>query len=342
LKYFAEEAMRLGRTISWLVLLCLLSSTGFSQEKSVSKPAPQLARLGARLQEMAEAFPGTMGIAVRDIESGEEISINGEQMFPMASVYKIPIMVEVFRQIEAKKFALDDRIELTDQERTLGSGILTLMASGLRPTIKDLIILMIVLSDNEATDILLNKVGAQNVTATMRKLGLNNLRVDRTTFELIRDYLILLDEGARDKTKQQLLNPARLTPRTPERVAKADAEFIKVMKDVASPRDMARLLEKIVKGEAASSNSCQQMMTILNRQQFNQRLPRYLPESVGMAHKTGTIASVTNDAGVVFIRGRSVALVVFTMDKRIGRGEVEEQMGRVARAVYDFFDYTTR
>lgn len=337
-----NNIMRLHRLLGWLVLLCLMPLAAFGQEQAAAKSAPQFARLRARLQEMANAFPGTMGIAVRDIETGEEVAINGDQMFPMASVYKIPIMVEVFRQIEAKKFALDDRIELTDNERTLGSGVLTLMASGLKPTIKDLITLMIILSDNEATDILLNKVGASNVTATMRALGLNNLRVDRTTFELIRDYLVLIDEGARDKTKQQLLNPGRLTARTPERVAKADAEFVKVMKDVASPRDMARLLSKIVKGEAASSGSCQQMMTILNRQQFNQRLPRYLPENVGMAHKTGTIASATNDAGVMFVRGRSVALVVFTVDKRIGRGEVEEQMGRVARVVYDFFDYTTR
>lgn len=330
------------RLLRGLVLLGLLSLPAAGQDQSANKPSPQLARLRARLQEMVNAFPGTMGLAVRDIETGAEISINGDQPFPMASVYKIPIMVEVFRQVEAKKFALDERIELTDNDRTLGSGVLTLMTSGLKPTIKDLVTLMIILSDNEATDILLNKVGAPNVTATMRALGLNNIRVDRTTFELIRDYLTLLDETARDKTKQQLLSPMRLTPRTPERVAQADAEFAKVMKDTASPRDMARLLEKIVKGEAASSASCQQMMTILNRQQFNQRLPRYLPENVGMAHKTGTIASTTNDAGVMFVRGRPVALVVFTMDKRVGRGEVEEQMGRVARVVYDFFDYTAR
>ena len=317
------------------ILLCLVSLTAFGQS---TKPVQNLERLRAHVQELVNAFPGTMGVTVRDIATGQQISINGDKLFPMASAFKIPILVEVFRQVEAGKFSLDDRVELTADDRTLGSGILTLMSPGLKPTIHDLATLMIILSDNQATDMLLNKVGAENVTATMRKFGLNNIRVDRTTFELIRDYLALIDDAAAGKTKQQLMNRPQLNTSSPERVAKADLEFSRIMKDVASPDDMARLLDMIVKGKAASENSCQQMMTILNRQQFNHRLPRYLPEGTGFAHKTGTIGSTTNDAGVMFIRGNPIALVVFTMDKRTGRGEVEEQMGRLARVVYDFFD----
>ena len=327
--------MRFCRSIALLIFICWLSLTTFGQS---AKPVPNLERLRARLQELVNAFPGTMGVAVRDIASGQQISINGDRQFPMASAYKIPILVEVFRQAEAKKFSLDDRVELTADDRTLGSGVLTLMAPGLKPTIRDLALLMIILSDNQATDILLTKVGAENVTATMRKLGLNNIRVDRTTFELIRDYLALIDDAAAGKTKQQLLNRPQLNTSSPERVVKADAEFAKIMKDVASPDDMAKLLDMIVKGKAASEASCQQMMTIMNRQQFNHRLPRYLPENTSFAHKTGTIGSTTNDAGVMFVRGNPIALVVFTVDKRTGRGEVEEQMGRLARVVYDFFD----
>ncbi len=318
-----------------LALIGSISLTAFSQ---ASKPSPQMERLRVHLQELVNAFPGTMGVAVRDIATGQAISINGDRPFPMASAYKIPILVEVFRQAEAKKFSLEDRIQLAESDRTLGSGILTLMSPGLSPTIKDLATLMIILSDNQATDILLSKVGAENVTATMRSFGLKNIRVDRTTFELIRDYLALMDDTAAGKSKEQLMNRPRLDTTTPERVAQADAAFAKIEKDVASPLDMARLLEKIVKGEAAGEASCRQMMTILNRQQFNHRLPRYLPEGTGFAHKTGTIGSTTNDAGVMFVRGTPVALVVFTVDKRAGRGEVEEQMGRLSRVVYDFFD----
>ncbi len=327
--------MRFSRSVVLPLLLCLISLSAFGQS---TKPVPTIERLRARLQELANAFPGTLGVSVRDIATGQQISINGDRAFPMASAYKIPILVEVFRQVEAKKFSLDDRVELTADDRTLGSGILTLMSPGLKPTIHDLATLMIILSDNQATDILLTKVGAENVTATMRKLGLNNIRVDRTTFEMIRDYLALIDDAAAGKTKQQLMNRPQLNTSSPERVAKADTEFAKIAKDVASPDDMAQLLEMIVTGKAASETSCQGMMTILNRQQFNQRLPRYLPEGTGFAHKTGTIGSTTNDAGVMFVRGNPIALVVFTVDKRTGRGEVEEQMGRLARVVYDFFD----
>lgn len=327
--------MRFRSLVGFLILLVSISLTGLGQS---AKPSPQMERLRVHLQELVNAFPGTLGVAVRDIATGQTISINGDRLFPMASAYKIPILVEVFRQAEAKKFSLDDRVQLADSDRTLGSGVLTLMSPGLSPTIKDLATLMIILSDNQATDILLNKVGAENVTATMRSLGLKNIRVDRTTFEMIRDYLALMDDGAAGKSKDYLMNRPRLDTATPERVAQADAAFAKIEKDVASPLDMAQLLELIVKGKAAGEDSCRQMMTILNRQQFNQRLPRYLPEGTGFAHKTGTIGSTTNDAGVMFVRGNPIALVVFTVDKRAGRGEVEERMGRLARVVYDFFD----
>lgn len=326
------------RALSALSLLCLLSLPAYAQEAPSARTPPQLSRLQSRLQELSDAFPGVIGVAVRDLKTGEELSINGDRLFPMASVYKVPIMVEVFRQIEAKKFSLDDRIELGDEHRTLGSGALTLLSNGLKPTVKDLITLMIVLSDNEATDVLLKKVGAENVTTTMRSMGLNNIRVDRTTFELIRDYLGFMDETARGKTYTEIIAMSRTRRITPEKQAEAEREFAKVMKDVSSPRDMALLLEKIYKGEAAGKESCRMMMAILGRQMFNQRLPRYLPESAEMAHKTGTIGSTTNDAGIMFVRGNPIAIAVFTVDKRIARGEVEERMGRLTRVVYDFFD----
>jgi len=330
--------MRHCRALCALSLLCLLSLPQHGQDSHSARTSAQLGRLQSRLRELADAFPGVIGVAVRDIKTGEEVSINGDRLFPMASVYKIPIMIEVFRQIEAKKFSLDDRIELGDDHRTLGSGVLTLLSNGLKPTIKDLITLMIILSDNEATDILLKKVGAENVTATMRSMGLNNLRVDRTTFELIRDYLGLMDESARGKTYKEIVASPRTRQITPEKQAEAEREFAKVIKDVSAPRDMALLLEKIYKGEAASNESCQMMMVILGQQMFNQRAPRYLPESSRMAHKTGTIGSTTNDAGIMFVRGNPIAIAVFTVDKRVARGEVEEQMGRLTRVVYDFFD----
>jgi beta-lactamase class A len=330
--------MRHCRALCALSLLFVLSHSAYSQDAHPARNSAQLSRLQSRLQEFSDAFPGVIGVAVRDVRTGEEISINGDRPFPMASVYKVPIMVEVFRQVEAKKFSLDDRIELGDEHRTLGSGVLTLLSNGLKPTIEDLITLMIVLSDNEATDILLKKVGAENVSATMRSMGLNDIRVDRTTFELIRDYLGLMDETARGKSYAEIVAMSGALKITPGKQAEAEREFAKERKDVSSPRDMALLLEKIYKGEAASKESCRMMMAILGQQMFNQRLPRYLPESSQMAHKTGTIGSTTNDVGIMFVRGNPIAVAVFTVDKRTARGEIEELMGRLTRVIYDFFD----
>src|SRR5215813_8601932 len=231
-----RNMMRHRRALCALSLLCLLSLAAYGQDSHSPRTSAQLRRLQSRLQELADAFPGVIGVAARDITTGEEVSVNGDRIFPMASVYKVPIMVEVFRQIEAKKFSLDDRIELGDEHRTLGSGALTLLSNGLKPTVKDLITLMIVLSDNEATDILLKKVGAENVTAAMRSMGLNNTRVDRATFELIRDYLGFMDENVRVKTYKEIISMSEPSQVTPEKQSRAEREFSKVMKDVSSPR----------------------------------------------------------------------------------------------------------
>ncbi len=312
----------------------------WGQEQAGRRSADRLDRLRQRLESEVAGFPGTVGLAVRDLVTGEEISIEGDREFPMASVYKIPIMVEVFRQVDAGRMTLSDRVSLSAADRTLGSGILTLLSDGLTPTIRDLLTLMIVLSDNEATDLLLKRVGAANVTASMRGLGLHHIRVDRTTFEMIRDFLLFADERFRGKSAAEIMALSRADEPAPDRYSVAEREFAKMPLDVASPREMALLLGKIVRGEAASRASCEMMMTILRQQMFNHRLPRYLPESAAMAHKTGTIGSTTNDAGVFFVHGRPIALVLFTVDKRVARGEVEERMGRLARMVYDYFDYT--
>lgn len=326
--------------VSALWLMTALSPASRVDGQGVRRPSEGLERLRQRLEGEVAAFPGTVGLAVRDLVSGEEISFDGDREFPMASVYKIPIMVEVFRQVDAGKLSLDERVSLTAADRALGSGILTMLSDGLTPTVRDLVTLMIVLSDNEATDLLLKRVGTANVTASMRTLGLNRIRVDRTTFAMIRDFLLFADERVRDKSAAEIMALDRAGEPSAQRYATAEREFAKMALDVASPRDMALLLSKIVRGEAAGRASCEAMMTILRRQMFNHRLPRYLPEAAAMAHKTGTIGSTTNDAGVMYVRGRPIAFVVFTVDKRVARGEVEERMGRLARIVYDYFDYT--
>jgi beta-lactamase class A len=331
--------MHRQRVPFWLAVVGLVVSA-----LAAPAAAGELAALQRQVEQLARSFPGTVGVYARNLETGEEVAANADQLFPMASVYKIPILVELFRQADAGRFSLDERVTLTDAERTLGSGLLTYMSAGLQPTLRDLALLMIVVSDNEATDILLKRVGAANVTATMRALGVAQIRVDRTTAELITDWLGYAHEELRGKSPAFLLaNPDYTAARmTPERMEQASRAFVEDRRDVASPRAMAELVAKIVRGEAASAAACQEMMQILNQQQFRQRLPRLLPPGVRAAHKTGTIGYTTNDAGVIYVGTQPVVLAVFTLraNNSVLTREAEERIGQIARAVFDYFAYT--
>jgi beta-lactamase class A len=146
----------------------------------------------------------------------------------------------------------------------------------------------------------------------MRELGIDSLRVDRPTRELIRDWL---------------QNP--------------NEKFLEDKRDVASPRAMVELLGLILSNKAASPESCRAMLQILRQQQFNSRIPHHLP-SVAVAHKTGTIGYTVNDAGIIFTdRKEPIALAVFTLrdDLRMPVGISEDAIAEMARAVYDYFVY---
>lgn len=271
---------------------------------------PKRAVLATRLQEIAADFPGTVGVYTKNIETGEDAKLNADKTFPMASTFKVPVMVQIFRDVDAGKISLDERVELTAENRRPGSGLLHLMAPGLKPTINDLLYFMITISDNEAADILLERAGAERVTATVRSFGINDLRVDRSTAQLIRNWI-----AAPNKT------------------------FVEDKRDQSSPRAMADLLIKIQKGEAASPDSCKKMIGILKEQEFNQRIPRYLPPGTPVAHKTGTIGFTTNDAGIIEINKQHVVLAVFTLKSNldVSMDSSESTIAKIGRAVYDYF-----
>lgn len=295
-----------SKCLACLVLVFLL------RDSALQADPPGLARVQSRLGEISRAFPGKIGLYARNLDTGQELAINPDDRFPMASCYKIPIMVQVFRDAEAGKFKLEDRVEIRPDGKNPGSGLLKFTTPGLTPTIRDLVLFMITISDNFATDTLLDKVGAERVNATLGELGIKGLSVNRPTRELIRDWL-----------------------------AQPDERFLADPRDQSTPRAMSNLLAKIYDGTAASKDSCQQMITILRQQQFNGRIPRYLGETP-VAHKTGTIGFSTNDAGILYTGKKShVVLSIFTLKKevRISTNVAEEAIGQLALAINDYFIY---
>src|SRR6185503_11412587 len=147
-----------------------------------------IATLRAHIEKVISKARGHVGVAIKHPESGTEVMINADQTYPMASTYKVPILVELFYQRAAGKLALSDRVEVSPSDVHPGGTIALLLdGPGLQMSVHNLINLMMRVSDNSAADLLLNKVGAASVTARMKTLGLDKIRVDRSTLEMILD-----------------------------------------------------------------------------------------------------------------------------------------------------------
>lgn len=305
---------------------------------------PNSSVLQERLTKLAGSFPGKVGLFVRNIETGEEAGVNSDDQFPMASTYKVAIMVQVFREAEAGHFSLTERVPLSEADHRLGSGLLPYTTPSLNPTIHDLMLLMITLSDNEATDLLLKRVGAKNVTAMLRQLGIQDMRVDRSTEELIGDWLASANPSLRGVSGAEFFgHPERLAGLTREQTEHADRAFIDDPRDHTSPKAMADLLTKIFRGQAASEKSCHDMLEIMQQQQLRTRIHRYL-EHATVASKNGTIGYVTNDVGIVSVDNRHFAVSVYTLkaNSNVTTEHAEELIGRIARTAYDYFEDTSR
>jgi beta-lactamase class A len=325
------------RFCALVLLACLFTPVGLEAQESAVRSDDVLRR---RLEQLAASFPGKVGIFARNIETGAEAGVNAGDQFPMASTYKVAIMVQVFRDMEAGRLSLGQRIPLGESDRRLGSGLLPYMNPGLNPTLHDLLLLMITLSDNEATDLLLKRVGAANVTATLRQLGIQNMRVDRSTEELIGDWLSAADPSFRGlQATEFLAHPEKLSKLSHAQIERADRAFVDDPRDHTSPRAMADLLTKIFRAEAASEKSCRDMLDIMQQQQLRTRIHRYL-EDVTIASKNGTIGYVTNDVGILYAGKQHIVLSIYTLkaNSEVTTEQAEECIARIARAAYDYFE----
>ena len=302
--------------------------------------------LSNKIETMAAESGIELGVAIRHIESGEEAMHNADSLFVLASAVKVPVLVEAFHQVEAGGLRLDERLFLRQESKVLGSGLLTFMEDGLCPTVKDLLTLMIIISDNTATDILLERLGIQNVDETMHRLGLSNIHVAYTIHGLFEDMLPSADPA------QDRYELARY--RQKHGVDRSGFAFQLIPENnVGSPRDLTRLMEMIFKGEAASREACDAMLEILLKQQLNDRLPRSLPVGTRVAHKTGSFEGVRNDTGIIYVnesshiaittlaRWNEAAYLKDVAQQRERGGKIDGLMGNIALAAYQEFGGAT-
>jgi beta-lactamase class A len=273
-----------------------------------------LDRLRTAIERITRSVNATWGIYIKCLETGEEIALNASQQMDTMSVIKIPIMVEAFRQMEAGKFSLSDRVKLREEDKRPGTGVIRSLDAGDDLTIKDLLTLMIIVSDNTATDLLFDKVGGDSINKLMADYGL---------------------------TQTRAIAPGSVWFAA-LRAARSPVEFHREGKHpygLSSAKDMGLLLEKIKTGKAVSKAASDQMLQILRGQLYSTRLPKYVT-GFRVAHKTGDfLPYIGNDVGIFESTRRNVIVSVFTAN-HFGEGAMlEDAIGRVGQQIADYFNY---
>lgn len=232
-------------------------------------------KLQSQLETLIATLPGTAGIIVKDPTTGRSATFNAAEPFPAASIIKLSILWAFFEQVEAGRVAANERVSLTADDQVGGSGVLYTLAAGLNPTLLDLATLMITVSDNTATNILIDRLGLEAISQTIARLGLTGTQLQRKMMDYAR---------------------ARLG-----------------YENITTPADTAALLEQFLHSDKLTAKSRQTMLHILKQQQLNDRLSRDLPENTIFAHKTGTLPGRSeHDAGILYIGERPLILVALT------------------------------
>lgn len=262
-----------------------------------------------KVKQAAEKYQrGTtapLGFFFKDLTTGTVISHRGDEVFPTASSYKIYILAELFRKAYAGECSLSDRIPLTDEIKSAGSGVLAQLEPGAELTLRDYAKLMMILSDNTATDVLFRFVGRENIRKNViDALGLSRTRCDLSCGELVENYFGL---NGRSFLQLRRDNGGHLPSYHNSKWYRCEVEE----NDETSPADAARMLELLYRGEWVSPEASAEMLAIMKACQTNTRIPKLLPPTTPVAHKTGSMDKLAVDIGIVYAPKGDYILCMF-------------------------------
>ena len=285
----------------------------------------------ASVEEAAAEVPGQVGVAAKHLDSLEELHVRSDETYFTASTFKVPILAEVYRQVDAGLIDPDARVEIADELRAPGSGVLKELRAGLRPSVHDLALLMIIVSDNTATDTLYHMVGRERLNETMRDLGLTRTRLPMSCREMLYS-MFGVDTADVNRGNEMVTSALAL-----QKIVPGSPGLSEDGGDVSSPADMVHLLQAIYDGEMHSPGSREAVMDILNRQQAKTIIPADLPPGTDVAHKTGGVPTVRCDVGIVFSPSGPYTLAL--MAKKVNdMKSIDRRLAAVSRAVYDHFN----
>jgi len=343
-------ARRLPRTtIGWALVMLLAWNSAAMAQTTTARPTldPGLKLLEREMARLAKGAGGVVGVAAIHLETGRQVSLNGGERFPMASAFKIPIAVQLLRRVDAGDVKLDQLIDIKLSDLHPGSGTLADLFNkpGLALSVRNLMELMLLISDNSATDVCLRVAGgAEAVTARMRELGIEGINVNRSTARLIADWVGVTTLPPEEQWTPDGFDKAFAAVK-PEEQKAAGKKFDADPRDTSTPVAMAALLERIYRKDLLKPESADLLLDIMRRcRTGGARLKGLLPEGTLVAHKTGTIGGTTNDVGIITLPDDAghVAIAVLVKSSEKEMAARERAIAEIARAVHDFFLFSPR
>ncbi|HET9832080.1 MAG TPA: serine hydrolase [Vicinamibacterales bacterium] len=288
-----------GSRLTAQAAFLLLAATA-SASAQMSPPAELRAKFEKRVQEISSRVDGVVGYSIVDLTSGERIGHLESASFPTASAIKLAIVYELFKQADEKRIDLEEKVTLDRRQAVGGTGVLVEMGT---PTlsIRDYAVLMVTLSDNTATNVLIDRLGMDRIAARMQGLGLNGTKLRRH----------MMDTAAARRGDE----------------------------NVSTPDELVRLLEAMhgpMTGPARTGHYLMGEAIDLLKKPKENRLRKGLPEGVASADKSGELEGVRVDAGIVFAKNRPYVLCVMTTflkDEAEGERAIEE----ISRVAYEYF-----
>lgn len=289
---------------AFVLLLALFAQTADTPESTRAKQDVLWARMEESIRAVAQDTDAVVGVAVLDLTDQRAFYLNADAIYPTASTIKIAVLAELYRQHERGSGAkLDDLYTVNAKDGVGTEGILQAMSAGVsRITNRDLALLMVSLSDNSATNVLIDRVGMDNVNAWLTQLGMEQTRLRRR----------MLDVKAAQEGRE----------------------------NTATPRELVSMLRAIHDGRVFGKATTEDFLKMLSTEKSSY-IPRLLPAGLMIANKPGNLDAVRNDAGIIFVPGRPFAIAVMTTFAADGL-EAQESIGRIAHAAWSYFDRVGR
>jgi len=283
--------------------------------------------LATEIQRLAEETGGIVGVAATQLATGRHIGYREDELFPTASVIKLPLLVTLYEDAIAGRIDLSERVTYRGDTKVAGSGVLQYLEDGLQPTLRDLSVLMMSVSDNTATDLLFDRVGKPRIEATMDRLGLSSIRVPFDIREMLMELVDM--DHSRPGGYEELRRLLRIS------AGSGGRSMLPAQADRATPADMCRLLELLESRSILDAEACTAIIELMKRIQAATRIPGLLPKGTVVAHKTGSYRRLRNDVGIVYAPNGPYVIALFARDLVKDNIDDDAALARISLAVYE-------